>query len=1195
MLDAGSVYATLTGRFNPAGFAQFDGAMKKSGAQAAAFEKSMVGSQKRSGDAVLRASGVYQDASGRWRESSGRFVSSARQAELGVTNLGNTTSRQSRRMTDFQRGLGGSASAAESLGRGVRLGALASVVALGYGTFKAVQTFAGFEKQLNSFKAVSGATAGQVGQAERQIRDLGVASGLGATKVAQAATELAKGGLSVKQILGGGLKAATDLAIAGELDLAAASSYTANALNLFGLKGKDAGMVANSLAVAANSTTADIGDFGLALSMGGAAAKQAGLSFQDTIIVLEALANAGVKGSDAGTSMKSAFLQVSKPTAEAAAEMDRLGLKFFTAQGNMRPVGQIAGMLREKLGGLTREQRINALQTIAGTDGFRALAALYDEGAGGVEKLTKAQRDQSTIGDVVRQKNEGIGASWNKLKAAGQEAMIAIGQAMAPGIGRTVDEIASRLREWSQDGTLDSIAEDFGAVANAMAAATPVILDIVGALSKFGGVNLEGLKIGFLPVVAVVEMTLKAILALAKGFNALPGPDIDTSKIQEAADDIEGLRNSLRRTPGKKTVAIDARTGQARKQIDSVSDVMKKLPKGVTAKIAASDAGAQKTLKTLTARLLRVESADTVAKIIGNSRNAEQAADRVKGELRRVGSMRAIPVIGASIGQAMSGIGQVKAGINSIRDKNVTIRQTTEYASKKVGTKAKGRPGRDGAETAVIGEGRGPEYRIGTDGGPSYVTQGPELAGLFSGDYIVPTEPAYRQRGIGLWMMAGRDLGVPGFKKGRAAKKAPARRNLASQDKDSTGKGDPKKGKGKKKGPLGAYVPAKNDPLSLPVSDMEAASDNARQVYEQAAQTVKDLQEASRTPGRENKRRRANAKRDLPNANAVAAQREADWRQRQAEVTDARKYASKIREQEDEVELARQGMELADRQGNQKGYDSELKSLQKGLGRWSTLITAAQKRVPQDTDYWRELDKVRRQIGIQADEANNAQSEQTKQAADAAKQKEEDRRRGVEQTEDERLRGIEQEADRFATSGMTPGEVAEEERLEQGVALAELTDTKEDDKAAGGALSAFWDSLLGQMQGRPVKATAITAAARSAKSAREYVKGLTDSTAGGADADLQAQLDQANERTRVAQREGALSRSTLAAFGSSGDIGQGGRNAYAAAGGPQVIVQQTNQMLHPSDPAVLDAIGRAATSGMSYQGSIDSPRVKVGP
>lgn len=423
-LNAGSVYATLGARFNHDAFTRFDAAMRRS------------------------------------ETSTGRFEQA------------------------FTRSMGRSHTAARLLATGATAAATGGLALLAGGMVATVKKAADFESQLSSLGAVANASGRQLDLLRKQAMDAGAATKFSALEAAQAQTELAKGGLSTSKILGGALNGALALAAAGELDLADAASYTANALNQFGLDGKQAGHVADALAQAANSTTADVGDFGIALTQGGAAAKAAGLSFDETVTALEALAKIGVKGSDAGTSLKTALTQIASPTKKSAELMDQLGISFFDAQGKMKPLPAVAGMLHDKLEGLTRQQRLQAASTIAGTDGMRTLLALYDAGGPTIHKLAGELEKQGTAAEVAAKKQDNLKGKIENLKGSLETAAIAVGTELIPVLTDSAEKLTALVNKAAADGDIKRFGET---LAHGLEDAVNAIPDIVHGMGEVAG------------------------------------------------------------------------------------------------------------------------------------------------------------------------------------------------------------------------------------------------------------------------------------------------------------------------------------------------------------------------------------------------------------------------------------------------------------------------------------------------------------------------------------------------------------------------------------------------------------------------------------------------------------------------------------------------------------------------------------
>lgn len=330
----------------------------------------------------------------------------------------------------------------------------AAAVGLAAGLAYSIKKAADFQAQLSSLKAVTRASGRQMEVLRAQALRSGAATKYSALEAAQAQTELAKGGLSVAQIMRGGLRSALALAAAGEMDLADAASTTANALKLFGLRGSKSMKVADALATAANSTTADVKDFALALKMGGSVAKLAGLSFNSTVVALEALAEAGIKGSDAGTSLKSFFLNIATPSEKAAGAMRALGMNIFEANGDLKSLPAIAGNLRHAFGDLTKEQFLNKAGVIAGSDAVRTLYSLYDAGPEKLRKLAAATAQHGTAAEVARIKQDNLAGAIEHLGGSVETLGITVGTKMLPSLTlgaqaltkwvNTVNRIAAR-------------------------------------------------------------------------------------------------------------------------------------------------------------------------------------------------------------------------------------------------------------------------------------------------------------------------------------------------------------------------------------------------------------------------------------------------------------------------------------------------------------------------------------------------------------------------------------------------------------------------------------------------------------------------------------------------------------------------------------------------------------------------------
>ncbi len=265
-------------------------------------------------------------------------------------------------------------------------------LAAGFGV--AVKAAAEFDKQMSAVAAASNANAKDLLALREAALKAGADTAFSAKQAAEAETELAKAGLSTRDILGGALKGSLDLAAAGQLDLATAAKVSSEAMTMFGLKGSDVGHVADVLTAGANASTASVESMAESMQQAGLMAAQTGLTLEDTVGTLTAFSKAGLNGSDAGTSLKTMLQMLSNPTEKASALMDKLGIAAYDAQGKFVGISGAAGQLRESLAKLSPEQRQAALATIFGADAIRAATVLYAEGEGGIRKYIGAVNDQ---------------------------------------------------------------------------------------------------------------------------------------------------------------------------------------------------------------------------------------------------------------------------------------------------------------------------------------------------------------------------------------------------------------------------------------------------------------------------------------------------------------------------------------------------------------------------------------------------------------------------------------------------------------------------------------------------------------------------------------------------------------------------------------------------------------------------------
>jgi TP901 family phage tail tape measure protein len=279
-----------------------------------------------------------------------------------------------------------------------------------------VKFAADFDKQMSHVDAVASATAKQMGMLRQAALDAGRDTQFTAVDAAKAEEELVKAGVSVKDVLGGGLAGALDLAAAGQMELADAATIAAQAMNIFHLEGSAVPHVADVLASAANKSAADMHDLGDAMRQGGLVASQMGLSLEDTIGTLAAFADRALIGSDAGTSLKSMLAQLAAPSAKTAALMQQLGIQIYDASGKFIGITKFAGVLQRQLSGLTQAERDHAVAQIFGTDAMRSANVLYNVGEQGLKDYITAVDDSGAAQETARKKTDNLAGDIERLK-----------------------------------------------------------------------------------------------------------------------------------------------------------------------------------------------------------------------------------------------------------------------------------------------------------------------------------------------------------------------------------------------------------------------------------------------------------------------------------------------------------------------------------------------------------------------------------------------------------------------------------------------------------------------------------------------------------------------------------------------------------------------------------------------------------
>jgi TP901 family phage tail tape measure protein len=417
-----------------------------------------------------------------------QLAAGIKQAQAQIEQLDSSINKKSQSVSSKIESMGQSLS---KTGKTMSMAITAPLVAAGG---MAVKAAADFESMGNTFKAVSGATSEQFQRMSELAKELGndmTLPGTSATDAAAAMTELVKAGLSVDDTFKAA-KATLQLSAAAQIDNAEAAKIVGQALNAFGLSGDKAITVADLLANSANASAGGITDMAYALQAGASVANMAGQSIEDFTTAISLMANAGVTGSDAGTSLKSMFMSLISPTDKAAKTMKKYGLNVYDANGQLKPLPELVSLFSSKLGGMTDQQRNATLATIFGSDAIRAANIVLIKGAGKWDGMSEAVNKAGGAAEVAGSKMQGTKGKIEALKSNLETLAITIGEKLLPFVNKLVDGL-SKIIDWFSN--LSPSTQDMILKMLALAAAIgPLILILGKFMEAFSAIG-KGIKL----------------------------------------------------------------------------------------------------------------------------------------------------------------------------------------------------------------------------------------------------------------------------------------------------------------------------------------------------------------------------------------------------------------------------------------------------------------------------------------------------------------------------------------------------------------------------------------------------------------------------------------------------------------------------------------------------------------------------
>lgn len=373
----------------------------------------------------------------------------------------------------------------------------------------AVKSAMDFEAQMDRVQAISGSTVAQFEQLRQAAIDLGGSTSFSASQVAQGMEMLAAAGMNANDILGAmpGVLSATSAS--GE-DMALVAETMGNALNIFGLRASESTSVADVLAQVANMSSAGILDMSYTMKYAGPVAAQLGYSIEELGAAVIEMANAGIKGEQAGTTLRASLIRLVDPPKEAAEMMDKLGVVATDLNGKMLSMGDIIGQLETKMQGMTEAQKTAALAAIFGTEAVSGMMVLVNNGKTKFDEYTTALENSNGASQKAAHiMTDNLKGSLDQLSGAFESAAITIGTALAPAIQAVAKLLTTLVDKFN---SLPTPVQNTVAIAAALAAVIALVggplLIVIGALPTMaaGFAVISGAVVALVPKLAALVM-----------------------------------------------------------------------------------------------------------------------------------------------------------------------------------------------------------------------------------------------------------------------------------------------------------------------------------------------------------------------------------------------------------------------------------------------------------------------------------------------------------------------------------------------------------------------------------------------------------------------------------------------------------------------------------------------------------------
>ena len=399
---------------------------------------------------------------------------------------------------------------------------MAGAAGIGMGIYDTVKTYMGFEAQMKKVQAISGASGADFEALTAKAKEMGAATQFSATESAQALEYMAMAGWKTDDMLGG-ISGIMDLAAASGEDLGRVSDIVTDALTAFGLQASDSAHFADVLAQASSNSNTNVSMMGMTFKYVAPIAGALKYSIEDVGTAVGLMANAGIKGEQAGTSLRAMLTRLVDPPKEAGTAMDRLGITVKNADGTMKPLRQTMKELRSTFAGLSDAEKAEMASSIAGQEAMSGFLAIVNASEADFDKLTASiDNAEGAAGNMAKTVNDNLKGDLKSLSSVWESVQLEF----MSGKG------ADGLREFVQ-GVKDDVAkfkgyiEDGFDISDIGRSAMDVLVQLKNKFIELDGVGsvLAGgaLAGGLYKIVSLSKKAIEGIKGVGGAGKQVPG------------------------------------------------------------------------------------------------------------------------------------------------------------------------------------------------------------------------------------------------------------------------------------------------------------------------------------------------------------------------------------------------------------------------------------------------------------------------------------------------------------------------------------------------------------------------------------------------------------------------------------------------------------------------------------------------